>query len=300
MGNLVDFLCEELTRVEAQTNGIPQLVEHGMAGRLLTLAFGYDWYDRRIKFRASDPDDWMLNGSDAWLAANPTQNDVRRIVHTHRVIRLADAVYTLIRGGVEGFDAVKDRFLSRPTKPCFIETEIASLLVCNGFRLKIIKETGVRGEDFDMLAMKDSDEVSVEVTSKVEGPLTVQTISNTLHAKRDQVPPGRPAVLYIHVPAEWTRDQTVALPVFTDAVVGFLKRSKRFNAIGFVSEEVIPFGGGGFPSMSMRVCFNEQPRHPFGPRHLFEVHPGADGQIRMARSFVEDIRAKRATLQAVG
>jgi hypothetical protein len=193
--NLIEFLCEELTRVEAQTSGIPQLVEHGMASRLLCLVFGYDWYNQRIKFRSENPDEWILNGNDAWLAANPVENDVRRIVHTQRVIRLADALFTLISGPVEGFGSLKDRFVYRPTKPCFIEAEVASLLVRNGFQIKIIKETGVRGEDFDLLAIRDGTTVSVEVTSKVEGPLRTQTIENTLHAKRDQVPANRPAVL---------------------------------------------------------------------------------------------------------
>jgi hypothetical protein len=197
MANLIEFLCEELDRVEVQAKEIPQLVEHGMASRLLALVFGYDWYERRIKFRAEHPDDWMLNGSDAWLTANPMDNDVRRIAHAHRVIRLADAVFTLISGRAKGFDVLKDRFLSRPTKPCFIEAEIASLLVCNGFQIEIIKEHGIRGGDFDLLASKDGTTISVEVTSKIDGPLTVQTISNTLHAKRDQVPPDRPAVLYM-------------------------------------------------------------------------------------------------------
>jgi hypothetical protein len=138
MADWVEFLCEELTRVEEQTNGIPQLVEHGMASRLLCLIFGYEWYEQRIKLRSEAPDEWMLNGSDAWLAANPVSDDARRIVHTHRVIRLANALFTL--ANVKGFDALKERFLCRDTKPCFIEAEIASALVCNGFQVTVVKE----------------------------------------------------------------------------------------------------------------------------------------------------------------
>jgi hypothetical protein len=145
MNNTIQLLCEELTRVEAQTKGIHQLVEHGMASRLLCLVFGYDWYNHRVNFRSEDPDEWMLNGNDAWLAAYPIENDVRRVVHAHRVIRLADAFFTLISSGVKGVDTLKERFLCRPTKPCFIEAEIASLLVCNGFQVEIIKESGIRG-----------------------------------------------------------------------------------------------------------------------------------------------------------
>jgi len=134
MADWIDFLCGELIRVEKQAKGIPQLVEYGMASRLLCLIFGYEWYEQRIKFRSEDPDEWMLNGADAWLAAHPVENDVRRIVHTHRVIRLAIALFTV--AGVEGFDALRDRFLHRATKPCFIEAEIASTSSATVFRLK--------------------------------------------------------------------------------------------------------------------------------------------------------------------
>jgi hypothetical protein len=297
MGNLLQFLCDELTRVEAQTQGIPQLIEHGMASRLLALIFGYEWYSRRIKFCSEDPDEWMQNGDDGWLAANPIENDVRRIVHAHRVIRLADALFTLFSSRVEGLDVLKNRFLTRPTKPCFIEAEVASLLVCNGFQIQIIKESGLRGEDFDLLATKDAKTVSVEVTSKLDGPLTIKTISNTLHSKRNQVPADRPAVLYMHIPSEWMRAQPIGLAVFTDAIVGFLNRSKRFNAIVLLWEEILPFLSGGFPTFSLRACFNERPRHPFESRHLFEVHPFPDGRMRMARSFLESVKEMRVKHQ---
>jgi hypothetical protein len=298
VSNLLQLLCEELTRVEAHTKGVPQLVEHGMASRLLALIFGNDWYDRRIRFRSEDPDEWMLNGSDSWLAANPIENDVRRIVHTHRVVRLADALFTLISRGVQGFDVLKGRFLSRPTKPCFMEAEIASLLVFNGFHIEIIKETGVRGEDFDLLATKDGERVSVEVTSKIDGPMTVRTISNTLHSKRDQVPAGRPAVLYMHIPPGWLRQEKIGMPTFTKAILNFSKRSKRFNAIVLVSEEVVPHLNGGFPTMMLRACFNERPRHFFAARHLFEPQQLRDGRRRMALSFLDSIKAHRTKLQA--
>jgi hypothetical protein len=297
MPNLVEALCEKLTSIEAETNGIPQLVEHGMAIHLLALVFGYEWYEQRIKFRNENPDEWMLNGNEEWMAANPVADDVRRIVHTHRVTRLADALFTLIKGGTEGIDVLRDRFLTCPTRPCFIETEIASLLVCNGFRITIIKESGARGEDFDLFATRDRRAVSVEVTSKIEGQLTVKTIRNTLRAKRDQVPADRPAVLYMHIPPEWMRDQAACIAILTEAIIDFLRRSKRFNAIVFVWEEIIPFLNGGFPRVTVKACFNEQPRYPFEPRNLFTDPMIVNGRNRMALSFLESLRAKRAKLQ---
>lgn len=285
MTDFAKFLCEELSRVEQQTSGIPQLVEHAMASRLLCLIFGLSWYERRIKFCSDQPDGWMLNGSDTWLSTHPIEQDVRRIVHTHRVIRLGDAWFTLLRARAKGLDVLKERFISRPTQPCFIEAEIASSLVIKGFEVEIVKEHGRKGQDFDILATKGEIAVSVEVTSKLEGPLTIATIRNTLNAKRRQVPPDRPAALYLHIPPDWTRPGSFAL--LQKACADFMKGSRRFNALVFVWEEVLPRVGGGIPTMATCACFNERPRHPFEDRELFEIQPP------MALSLTEKLRAER-------
>jgi hypothetical protein len=128
---LIGSLCEQLDFIEAKTGGIRQLVGHGMASRLLALFFGWGWHNQKVAF-SSTPDDWMLNGNDDWLRANPINPDVRRLVNNHRVIRLADALFTLLIGHARGLETLKRRFLERATKPCFIEAEIASLLVYNG------------------------------------------------------------------------------------------------------------------------------------------------------------------------
>jgi hypothetical protein len=132
----------------------------------------------------------------------------------------------------------------------------------------------------------------VEITSKLDGPLTVKTIRNTLHAKRNQVPSDRPAVLYVQIPSDWMRSEPTAMPVFNEALLELMKRSKRFNAVILVWEEVIPLVGGGIHTMSTRACFNDQPRHPFADPHLFEI-PLSEGRYGPALSFLEKLKAKR-------
>jgi len=316
MADTVDILLEELARIEEKTGGNRQLVEHGIARAFLYLAFGREWYECKIEFRDDRPDPWMLNGSDRWLKRVPSAvppmgsrwwrastsdlwvktaktADVRRIVYAHRVVRLADALFTLVRGQANGFDFLRQRFLERETEPCFVETEIASLLVFNGFKVEVVKETGVRGDDFDLLATRGGSTVSVEVTSKRGGPLTVQNIKNTLDSKRSQVPAYRPAVLYMHVPAEWMRDERRAFDVFTRAITHFVLRSKRFNAIVLVWEEVVPFLDGGFPTVAMRPCYNNIARHPFTWMELF-TPVARDGKISLAESLLEKLESHRA------
>jgi len=101
----------------------------------------------------------------------------------------------------------------------------------------------------------------------------------------------------MHIPAEWMRDEAKALPVFTDPIIEFVKRSRRFNAIVFVWEEVLPFLRGGFPTMSLRACFNDRPRHNFEPRNMFEMRQVND-ELRMARSFLNAIKTRRQKVSA--
>jgi len=261
-----------------------------MASRFLHLIFGYEWVEQKINFRSENPDEWMHNGDDAWNAVHPVTNDVRRVAHSHRVIRLANALFTLLFNHADGFDVLRERFRTRKMRSCFVESEVASMLSCKGFQIKIIKESGRRGEDFDILAIANETEISVEVTSKIEAKLTENTIRNTLHAKRSQVSKDRPAVLYLHVPPDWMRDR----PVFTEAITNFVRRSRRFNAFVVIWEEVLPFLDGGFPTVQMRVCSSHVARHPLYWAEDWAPATDRHGGMKMAEPFLEHLEAYRS------
>jgi hypothetical protein len=143
-------------------------------------------------------------------------------------VRLGDVIFTLLKANVKGLAFLKKRFLDRPTKACFVEAEIASMLAYNGFEVEMLSEAGTRGQNFDLIATKSGISLSVEITAKEEnGALTFETISNTLKKKRTQVPTNRPAILYIRVLAEWMADLANAQVIFTEAIGGFFLRSQR-------------------------------------------------------------------------
>lgn len=312
----MELLLGRLARAEKETHGNRQLIEHSIAHHFLFLVLGQDWHARNIAF-CDRPDPWMLNGSDSWLkatkpaprSASPrwwrspggvwlktANSDVRRIIYCYRVIRLADALFTLFMAKTKGLNSLIERFLKRPTKACFLEAEIASLLVYNGFQVEIVKETGVRGDDFDLLASSDANKVSVEVTSKIEGPLTTRTIANTLQSKRDQVPDSRPAVLYISISPKWMHNEKRAYQIFTSAINRFGLRSRRFNAVVLTWEEVIPAFDGGFPTMMIRACYIHRARFPLPQADLFSPVP-RNGKIRVARSLLETLENHREKIR---
>lgn len=287
--NVFLALTQELTRLERKANGVRQLVEVSICGCFLDVVLGRDWFTRAV-LPASEHDDWTQN--------RLKHDGVSGIVHCHRVVRLADALFTLFINKVDGFDVLRRRFHTRPTKPCFIETEIASLLTFNGFKVEIMAESGKRGSDFDLAAKKERIELNVEVTGKDELPFTVNTIKNTLKKKRTQTPSDRPAILYMHVPASWMDNLRKAQSQFTEAFTDFFIRSHRLNGIVLVWERVVPFANGGFPQMTMWPCFNNRPRHPFNQWDLVTRGADSEGKPRYALSFynwLKGVQSKHLT-----
>ena len=135
-----DFFIERLRETEERTGGNRQLTEYGMASGFLLMLFGEEWYERRVRPRPDDPVPWMLNGDDSWLVRNPIPNDVRRIVHRQRVIRLTNALFTLASPSlVEGFKHLLTRLVNRIMEACFFETEIASMFRHTAFKLRSSK-----------------------------------------------------------------------------------------------------------------------------------------------------------------
>jgi hypothetical protein len=283
---LPQMLQRVLTELERRypLSADEDLIEFHLASFFLWIVLGEEWHRRHITL-ASNPDSWMLNGNDAWCAAHPT----RRLVYHNRVVRLADAIFTVSAKKVVGADGLLKRLRTRPdTRASFTEAEIASLLAYNGCLVSVVDESGIRGEDFDLLCVVDGVEVSAEVTAISERLLTVQTILNKLGDKRNQVPPHRPAALYLHIPAIWMRDEEAAAPIFGEAVEKFLRRSQRFNIIVILFEEVIPFLNGGFPTLWMKPVYNNRPRHI-----IPEVEAFTNGRGRMAKSLLASCRTNR-------
>jgi hypothetical protein len=277
-------MLEQIPDVERRANGDRAMCEFTFAAALLELSYGTDWYQQNIKLRAK-PDEWMHN-----LQGDQSEG---RILYHHRVVRLGNAVFTLLQAKTKGWDTLKGRFQKRATKPCFVEAEIASMLVYNGFDVEIKNEVGIRGEDFDMAATKDGVTLEVEVTTKEPGPLTVNTIKNTIKGKRTQVSGNHPAVLYIRIPSEWMEDGHAALQMFTEAFLDFWSRSTRFNAFVLVWEEVKLFGSGGRVQMKMQACYVNAPSHAHPFLNLITPVEDSLGRSLLANSFYEFLKSKQ-------
>jgi hypothetical protein len=289
----VDYVLEALARYEA-INNERSFVAAAVSGLLLRGIFGEDWARKRLILN-DKPDPWMLNGNDAWLATHPVAPpDLRRVTYSSRVVRLANALFTII-GKVDGFERLRERFLTRnDTRSSFLEAEIASLLVHNGCSVSVIGESGVRGQDFDLLATVMGTQVSVEVSAIAGGRLSINTVLNKLNGKRDQVPPDRPAVLYVRLPDTWMPPNSERGFLVLDAAVRrFMVKSKRINAIVFIGERVTPVDGGGGLHQWLAPVYNNYPRHLIPDYSVFSLKRDKWGVEGISVSFLDKLRAKR-------
>ena len=269
-----------------------------MSAAFLLEVLGKDWFRSHVALNDS-PDTWMFNASEKWIDANPVSPpDLRALLYSNRIVRLANAWFTLLDVGFDGAEALLKRFQRRDdTRAAFMETEIASLLSFNGCKVRVIEETGVRGRDYDLLATYHGVETSIEVTAISHRPLSIKTTLNRLQDKRTQVPDDRPAVLYIHVPLMWINNYAFAQIVLDTAVRRFFFKSRRYNMIVFMWERAMLGGDGGHVELKIQLVYNNWPRFYLPDRSVFSVKRNNWGLSRCSRSFFETLLRYRMTCQ---
>jgi len=298
LDEFLDNMFALLEWIEPQANGDRQRIQVVVASYFLRFALGTDWHDKYVRL-SDTPDPWLLNATDKWYLANRPDEVARRSVFSYRIVRLANAFFTLIKRGTSAsaFELLRRRLQTAPdVQPTFVEIEVASFLVRNGAEVRVIEESGIRGQDFDFLAISDGMEVSVEVTSLRHRPLTVQTISNKFKEKRSQVPDGRPAVLYMGIPAEWMVDSATAYSVFTEAATRFMRGSHRYNAFTLLWEAEVLSGTRPATRLTTQSCYHNNPRHRLSGGTVFDMQSEAAdrGMADSLLEFLEAVRAKRA------
>jgi hypothetical protein len=296
---IIEELLESLAKLESVSTE-RSFIEINLARVFVAFVLGTTWHDKFLAL-GTNPDPWMLNANDAWLAEHPVAvPDLRRITYSYRMVRLSDALFTVL-DKVDGFELLRQRFLKRrdPRAP-FTEAEIAGLLAHNGCGVRIIGESGVRGTDFDMLATVRGVDVSVEVTEVIGTELKVSSLLNKLNGKRNQVPANRPAVLYVLVPDQWMKNQTLAFLVINQAITRFMRGSRRFNAVIFVWEEIRPAPGGGVLQRFLQPVFNNKPRWPIKDLAAFGMKKDKWGSRRYTNSLLDALRTFRLKQQIEG
>lgn len=250
-GTVPKDLAEELIGAAGMHGNTTPHLRIAMAYPIIFYYLGNPWYKERACL-SDDPDPFMLNERD--------EEGENRWVYQDRLVGLADALFQL--RDCKNFDALRERFWERETKPCFTEATIAKNFSSGGFEVEIVRESGVKGEDFDFVARKGSLEITVEVTAKEATKLTAETVRNSLKKKRKQVPGDRPAILYVIIPEKWTENGDDAYKILSNAVEDHFRSSKTFTAICFVWYAKVNLGGGRIFALTYHPFEHPSPRFP--------------------------------------
>lgn len=124
-------------------------------------------------------------------------------VLTQRVLLVGETLFAL-RSCV-GFSEFCERLKKRDFRATFYELYCAKILLQEGFEVFGRPIFGVRGKDFDFHAIRNGQQVNVEVTCLTNDTYSTTTLLNALKTKRKQVPKDNPAIVFCVLPDSWSK-----------------------------------------------------------------------------------------------
>jgi hypothetical protein len=197
------------------------------------------------------------------ISEHPLAGDLVSYRHSNRVILIGESLFRM--RFVSGFEEICRRLKTRNLRSVFFEMIAAKKFVRAGYDIAANPETGVKGDDFDFVAVKGEEKINVEVTALTAPAFSVRTVSNALKTKRKQVPNTAPAVIFCVVPETWAKDGIDLDAWLSRTASAFLATTQRINLIVFLMEQHVdqPSGGsGGALLIGNRAYANPKARFP--------------------------------------
>lgn len=168
----------------------------------------------------------------------------------------------LVGQHMDGFAELRARFVTRTLPDVFHELNVARMLHENGYRVQFVKESGVRGKDFDLLV---DDVLAVEAKAREERSFSASALRNAVGSARRQLPSEGPGLLVMRIPDAWATDPgfvAEADGVFENAVRS--SSSRRINAIVVLWDEWLKgVDGGAACIVRFRIYECDDPRTDF-------------------------------------
>src|ERR1700733_4399651 len=294
MSATTDYFLPILEHFESTYTDHNQIAA-GISTVFLQIALGKSWISANICAN-NHPNEWISNGDKDWFLTHPVPSpDLRQIYYLNRVVRLADALFTCMRNKVGNIDVIRESLLHKPdTRAVFRELEIASFLSMHGCTVKFVKESNVRGEDFDLQVEVNGQRISVEVTEILDRTLSFRAAFNKFQKKRNQVPSHSPAVLYIYVPYEWMKNRGVMFLHVEAAIRQFFRRSRRYNIVIFICEDFNSTGDGFKFGLRVQPIYSHVGRHRISDVSAFLAQRDRWNDSSMSKSFFYWLRTQRA------
>ncbi|HEX8901247.1 hypothetical protein [Vitreimonas sp.] len=186
-----------------------------------------------------------------------------------RLRAIAVALFTL--RNLRCFEDFHRRLTTREMSGVFWECFWAHALSQDGFKIIAVRETNVRGADFDFTAIKNGRRICVEVTALTAPTFNETTIFNALQTKRAQLPADKPGVVICVLPEGWFAEDNVH-EVLHRCVRRLFGASARVNAVVFTTEHCVPVEGQAGVWLNRYPLirhFHENPRHALDLKDSF-------------------------------
>lgn len=166
--------------------------------------------------------------ADEFLAF-PIDSEANRYNRQDRITQLGHKLFALRE--CNGYEAFISSLKSRDLAPAFFELWAANTFYENSFAVEFIKTKGQKGEDYDLLIVRNEATISVEVKSRRDGIILGEnTLSNTLGKARKQLPSSGPSIIVVSIPNEWALDSD-AEEIIKGCINRFFRNSTRVNYI---------------------------------------------------------------------
>ena len=164
---------------------------------------------------------WDWYADNAWLTSPTTSflhphfgPDGLAPVWSMRMLNLAEMLFNL--QGIEGFRACLDHMTRDQLELTVSELQIGMMLYQSQIAFRYIDPATVIGKSPDIeITLQDSSSALADIKCKYEETIVSEaTVRNTLKKGLNQLPSGRPGLIFVKVPQAWTFDDggTVMLP----------------------------------------------------------------------------------------
>jgi hypothetical protein len=206
---------QDYTGVSA--SGIARL--YVLAAEVLIHLVGKDWVEDNVFGKAP---------IDSFLKSN-SEVPEDKFKHGDRVVSLAEMLFHF--QNIEGIEKRIKDMQSLSVEDTVGELEGAKFLYRSNIPFRFVLPLGHRGEDFDVQAFGNGVEINCEMKTKpAETALTPATVWNTLNDNRNQLPKGRPGIMFMKIPEAWISEAEIS-EIIASTTKRFFRGTNRVAAV---------------------------------------------------------------------
>lgn len=164
---------------------------------------GADWTERNID--AAKEGTPRRTGTSTYLRRSPADSMERH----ERYVRVMELARRLFEFGQEDFaERLKENLRLRDLEGAAFEADVIRMLVSLPAFIDLRKESGVRGNDYDIdLWFTPDTHWAIEAKTRQDSsPYSAKRLHKTLDRARSQLPPSGIGSIFLKVPTPWTTD----------------------------------------------------------------------------------------------